>query len=129
MNRIPIAAVRGDDFAAEAALEGDVPQVELVGKADLNVLADFEQFIGAVHEHTQRLRLQVVRVDLRRLEFMNSSCLRCLIRWVGQIQALEPARRYRLILRSNPALVWQKRSLVALTLLANDLLQIDSGES
>jgi hypothetical protein len=128
MSRIPIATVREDDFVAEAALEGDVSQLELVGKADLNVLAAFEQFVDAVHEHTLRLRLQVVRVDLRRLEFMNSSCLRCLIRWVGQIQALDPARRYRIILRSNPGIVWQRRSLVALTLMANDLLQIDSGQ-
>jgi hypothetical protein len=127
MSRIPIAELKGEDFSARASLDGEVPQVELVGKADLEVRADLEQFLDAVHEQTLRLRLALVRVDLRRLEFMNSSCLRCLIRWVGLIQALDPKRRYRMLLVSNPSIIWQKRSLVALSLLASDLLQIDTG--
>ena len=66
--------------------------VVLTGNADLNVKAMLDHFLGAVHEHSQRQHIPEVEVDVRKLEFMNSSCLKCLVGWISRIQDSPPGR-------------------------------------
>jgi hypothetical protein len=126
MSTATVAPISENDFSAQALFGEDSFTITMTGKADLTVSAKLDGFVDAVHSEAQRLQPGTVRVDLRQLEFMNSSCLRSLVRWIGHIQHLESREQYRLTLVSSPSLFWQRRSLLALTLLASELVSLET---
>jgi hypothetical protein len=128
-----IAPVREPDFNADASFggtgAGERPttlMVVLTGNADLNVKTMLDHFLVAVHEASQRQHIPEVEVDVRKLEFMNSSCLKCLVGWISRIQDSPPAEQYRVAFRSSPTMFWQRRSLQALSYLATDLVSVST---
>ena len=128
-----IAPVREPDFNADASFGGTgggerptTLMVVLTGNADLNVKTMLDHFLVAVHEASQRQHIPEVEVDVRKLEFMNSSCLKSLVSWVTQIQDLPRGQQYRVTFLSSPTMYWQKRSLHAICCLANDIVSVES---
>jgi len=121
-----IAAVHDVDFAAEASVNDGVLLATVSGNADLNVRLALERFLAAVHAEARSQSLRQVNLDVRKLAFMNSSCLKSLVVWVTQIQDLPAEQRYQVTLLSSPTLYWQKRSLVAISSLASDIVTIES---
>jgi hypothetical protein len=65
-------------------------------------------------------------VDFRELEFMNSSCFKCFVTWLGIVQDLEPTRQYKIVFASNRELHWQRRSLNALRCFAMGVVTIEA---
>jgi anti-anti-sigma factor len=126
MTATTIETVREMDFTAEAAVKDGALVLSLTGNADLNVKFQLDRFLAAVHAEAQRLNIEEVTVDVRSLEFMNSSCLKCLVGWISQIQDQPPARQYRVSFLSSPSLYWQRRSLHALSCLASDLVTVQN---
>src|SRR5206468_1783958 len=78
MSILAIDPVRDAAFTAEASFKIPTLLVTMSGSADLNMSDPLSRFVDAVHGEAQRLRARDVRLDLRKLEFMNSSCLKCL---------------------------------------------------
>ena len=66
-----------------------------------------------------------VVVDIRKLEFMNSSCFKSLLTWIVRVQDLPEARRHKIRFISNPAYHWQKRSLHSLASMGGGLIEIE----
>ena len=126
MNTVSIEEIRESDFSAEAVVRERTMTVTISGNADLNVKAQLDRFLAGVHSQAQHQRLGEVMVDFRQLDFMNSSCLKCLVSWISQIQDLPAGTRYRLTFVSSQAMYWQKRSLHALSCLASDLVTVQS---
>ncbi len=56
---------------------------------------------------------------------MNSSCFKSFVTWIGEVQDLQPDKQYRIHFRSNPEMLWQRRSLHALRCFAVDLITIE----
>jgi anti-anti-sigma factor len=119
-----IAAVREHEFTATATLRDGVLVLTLTGNADLNVKNQLDRFLTGVHQEAEQLALTDVEVDVRNLEFMNSSCLKCLVGWISRIQDEPPGRQYRVVFQSSPSLFWQRRSLHALSCLASELVSV-----
>jgi hypothetical protein len=63
-------------------------------------------------------------VDVRRLEFMNSSCLASFVWWISTVQEQPAEDRYRIVFLSSPTVYWQRRSLGALATLADDIISV-----
>ena len=112
------------DFRARAGAEGPALHVTLVGNADLNVKSELDRFMSAVHEEARRIGAKDVIMDLKELEFMNSSCLKCLVWWISSVNDLTADRQYHITFLSSPAMYWQRRSLTALAGLAGNLVSI-----
>jgi hypothetical protein len=121
-----IAPVREQEFSAEASLRDGVLVLTLSGNADLNVKGHLDRFLALVHAEAERRSLRDVEVDVRNLEFMNSSCLKCLVGWIGRIQDEPAARQYHISFKSSPDLFWQRRSLHALSCLASELVSVQT---
>jgi len=119
-----ISSIREHEFTAQAALRESVLVVTLSGNADLNVKAQLDRFLSGVHAEAEQRGLTDVEVDVRHLEFMNSSCLKCLVGWISRIQDEPPGRQYRIAFQSSPSLFWQRRSLHALSCLASELVSV-----
>jgi hypothetical protein len=121
-----IEPIREQDFTADVVEGERALIVTIAGNADLNVKVQLDRFLAMVHADAQRLHLEEVTVDFRKLDFMNSSCLKCLVSWITRIQDLPPGHQYRLTFVSSPAMYWQKRSLHALSCLASELVTVQS---
>ena len=123
---LELPTVSGGVMSAEGqAVDGEV-QVRFAGTADVEAKADLEVFVKRLHTEVVRLGAAKVIVDLRELEFMNSSCFKIFVAWLAQVRDLDPDNQYRIHLRSNPNLLWQRRSLAALSCFAVDLVAIET---
>jgi hypothetical protein len=120
-----IPPIEVPDFTAKVSqVEGGL-KMDMVGNADLNVTTMLDRLVDEVHREACRMRAREVIVDVKALEFMNSSCLKSFVWWIGCIQKLEPASQYRLRFLAVNSRYWQRRSLGALAGLALDLVSID----
>jgi anti-anti-sigma factor len=115
-----------NDFAANASASERTILVSLSGTADITVRDQFDHFLREVHQEAQHCRAEEVTVDVRQLEFMNSSCLKCLVWWISTVQEQPVEGKYRIIFVSSPSVYWQRRSLNALACLAGDIITIQS---
>lgn len=119
-----ISPVKDIDFAAEASMNAGSLEIGLSGTADLNVKAELDRFLAEVHQHAGTFGMRQVVVDVRRLEFMNSSCLKSFVWWISSVQAAE--RPYQITFLSSASMYWQRRSLNALACLASDFVSVQS---
>jgi len=119
-----IVTVTGDDFSGTATHEGTVITAHLKGNADYAALDALEMLLTRIHSEATRLGATEMVIDLRQLEFMNSSCFKCFLSWITDIQELETERQYRVKFLSNPQLHWQKRSLHSLRCFAVELITV-----
>jgi hypothetical protein len=117
--------IQEDGFQAEASVESAYMQVALNGTADLTCKRQLDYFLHNLHAQTLKHALNKVSVDLRRLEFIDSSCLKSLAWWVGAVQEQPPDRRYRIVFLSSPTMYWQRQSLGALASMANEIISVE----
>lgn len=119
-----IVNVTGEDFRGTAHHEGTRFQLVLEGNAEYAALDALEMLLDRTHSEALRLGVKDVIVDLRTLDFMNSSGFKCVLSWITTIQELDPEARYRVELLSSARQHWQKRSLNALRCFAVELITV-----
>jgi hypothetical protein len=128
MMTIPALAVAETGFVVNAtAPEADCIRVELVGTADTRAIEPLSKLLPDLHAHAAANQTALVIVDLRALEFMNSSCFKAFVSWITSVQEREHA--YRITFVSNPKFYWQRRSLHALLCFAADLVSLETAVS
>jgi hypothetical protein len=118
--------MKENDFVAQATANERRIQVSLTGTADLTVRTQLDRFLREVHSEAQRCLAEEVTVDVRQLEFMNSSCLKCFVWWISTVQEQPGEGKYRIVFVSSPSVYWQRRSLNALACLANEIITIQA---
>jgi len=96
------------------------------GTADMHAIEPLDTYLGAIHASALERRASRVRVDFRKLEFMNSSCFKSFVSWIGHVQEAAPSERYQIEFQSNAQMHWQRRSLNALRCFAMDLVSIQT---
>jgi hypothetical protein len=121
-----VETMKENDFSAQASANERRIQVSLTGTADLTVRTQLDRFLREVHGEAQRCLAEEVTVDVRQLEFMNSSCLKCFVWWISTVQEQPGEGRYRIVFVSSPSVYWQRRSLNALACLANEIITIQA---
>jgi hypothetical protein len=111
----PNLQVSEEKYSATLLLEELGPRVVLRGTiSTVNPAQVLNPFVDAVHE-TVKGRAGEVRIDLRELEFCNSSGFKAFVHWIELIHAMPEAERYRMHFLSSPTRKWQKTSLLALS--------------
>jgi len=100
--------------------------ISFSGTADMSAIDALDAYLEAIHDIATRRHVERVRVDVRALQFMNSSCFKSFVMWIGLLQDAEPANRYSIEFRSNAEMLWQRRSLNALRCFATDLISIET---
>jgi hypothetical protein len=119
-----VVNVKGQDFAAAADMDNGSIQAWLKGNADYAALDALDMLLERVHAEARRGNVKEAIVDLRQLEFMNSSCFKSFVSWITNIQELEPDHQYKVKFLSNPSMHWQKRSLHSLRCFAVELITV-----
>ena len=126
MNEIALPVEQAAELRARLTLEDAALVAKLSGTADLRVTDSVEAILTRVHQKAMELGIPEVRMDLRELEFMNSSCFKSFVSWISEVSDL-PAGQYRIRFLSNPSILWQRRSLHALSCFAAELITIEAG--
>lgn len=105
--------------------EGESLVVGLIGNADLRAKKEIADMLVALHGAARRLLVREVVIDVRELEFMNSSCFKAFVSWLTDIMELPTDAQYSVRFRSNPSTLWQRRSLHALRSYALMIVKIE----
>ena len=103
-----VETMKETDFTAHASTNERKIQVNLTGTADLTVKNQLDHFLRDVHSQAQRCLAEEVTVDMRQLEFMNSSCLKSLVWWISTVQEQADDGKYRIVFVSSPTVCWQR---------------------
>jgi hypothetical protein len=120
-----IEPIKDDEFGARGLLEGRRVHLHLWGNADLRVKDRLDTFLRQADKLSVEAAVQEVVVDFLRLDFMNSSCLKALVTWLGKVQERPIAEQYGVVFLKNPAAHWQSRSLHALATFAPSMIRIE----
>ena len=126
MNEIALPVEQAAELKAKLIREDGALVAKLSGTADLRVTDSVEAILSRVHQSALELGIAEVRMDLRELEFMNSSCFKSFVSWISEVSDL-PSGQYRIRFLSNPSILWQRRSLHALSCFAAELITIEAG--
>jgi hypothetical protein len=126
VNEIALPVQQAAELRARLTREEQVLIAKLSGTADLRVTDSVEAILTRVHQTALELGIPEVRMDLRELEFMNSSCFKSFVSWISEVSDLT-AGQYRIRFLSNPSILWQRRSLHALSCFAAELVTIEAG--
>jgi hypothetical protein len=118
-----VASFQEEKLRGEAMFDGLNMSVRLTGTGDLRVVGRLDEFLTKVHAEAEQVGVQQVSVDLKELEFMNSSCFKTFVSWLGRVQ--ESKRPYKVRLQASDKFHWQKRSLHALKCFAADHVIIE----
>jgi hypothetical protein len=129
MSSLSSRPIAPSELSASVTAEEQGLLVSLVGTADLRSTEAVESLLAGVHKRALSGAVDEVRVDLRNLEFMNSSCFKSFVTWISQVQDLPEPAQYRIRFLSSPAILWQRRSLNALSCFAAHLVTIESIRS
>jgi hypothetical protein len=114
-------------FRARAEEASDGLTLALSGTADLRAQEALDGFLKDADQHVRDGGAREVIVDLQQLEFMNSSCFKAFVSWIGRLQELPQDRQYKIRFRADQRMLWQRRSLHALACFAVDLIKIEGG--
>ena len=126
MNEIALPVEQAAELRAQLTREDTGLVAKLSGTADLRVTDSVEAILTRVHQKAIELGIPEVRMDLRELEFMNSSCFKSFVSWISEVSDLTTGQ-YRIRFLSNPSILWQRRSLHALSCFAAELVTIEAG--
>jgi hypothetical protein len=126
MTDLDIAKIDNGDLRAQATRDGGSLRVGFVGSADTHAGPALDSLLRSVHKAALAAKTREVIVDFRELEFMNSSCFKAFVAWLGDLQNLDVDKQYRIRFLSDDSKHWQRRSLSALSCFAVDLVQIET---
>jgi hypothetical protein len=126
VNAIEVPSIETSELRARARLETGTILVSFAGSADSRAVQTIDALLTRVHEEAMRLAVPQVTADFREFDFMNSSCFKAFVTWIGSVEDLEPAKQYRIRFLSDANKHWQRRSLEALRCFAADLIAIEA---
>jgi hypothetical protein len=112
-------------FAAQTEQRDQAIFVSMSGNADMDIHERLTKFLHEVHMLAKAVRPVEVVFQFQELYFINSSCMSLLLRFINTIAASRIADQYKVRLRSNPDLRWQRKSFDAMQAYAPDLVSVE----
>jgi hypothetical protein len=122
-----VTPIEGADFNANAANEPDDARlrVQLRGHADVGAKTALAGFVAQLDRAASADWVDEVVVDLRRLDFMNSSCLKTLVTWLNSVRQRPSDEQYPIRFLRDQNAYWQERSLDALKAFAPGIVKVE----
>jgi hypothetical protein len=125
MSDISLPTLPGD-LRAKANQDASKVVLHLRGAAEYQDPKPLDDLLRVLHEASLKGSATEVAVDLREVEFMNSSCFKSLVSWISTLEEIDEARRYKVRFLSDEGVLWQRRSLHALKCFAPSLVSVEN---
>lgn len=111
-----------DTLSIVPRLDGDKLRIAMSGAVEMRDPGDaLNPYWTLIDEEARRRKLQVVELDVRDLNFMNSSGILTLVRWITRCKSAPDC--YRLVLRYDRNVTWQRASIPTLAKLAPNVVE------
>jgi hypothetical protein len=125
MTESRFASLRADGVTIKAQLETDVLRIVMTGSLESrDPRASFDPYWTALDDAIRRERVTRVVLDIRGLEYMNSSGILTLARWLMKVTSHST---YQVVIEHDPDLTWQHSNVPVLAKLAPAVVQVDRG--
>jgi hypothetical protein len=111
-----------DTMSIVPRLDGDTLRVAISGAVEMRDPGDvLNPYWTLIDEEALRRNLKVVELDASDLNFMNSSGILTLVRWITRCKPR--SQGYRLVLRYDHNVTWQRASIPTLAKLAPNVVE------
>jgi hypothetical protein len=104
-------------------IAGSPDRVRFAGTGEAEGAAVLDRFLGLLHRQVLSNELRRVTIELEELEFINSSCLKAMVAWIYKVDT--EGRPYKIHLRRDATMHWQRTSLATLQRLAPEVVVIE----
>ena len=113
MNKIQIENLVYEDVILDISDTDDGVKVCFKGTIDMEYpQAEIEPFLSQIHETVIEKKIKNVYCDYQELSYINSSGLRCLVKWIMQLSEIKDSENaYHLFFILNAEHKWQLSSL------------------
>lgn len=81
-----------------------------------------EPFINEVHNSILENDIKSIKVDLKNLEYLNSSGIKEIVNWVTKLEILEDTKKYMITFYYNPEISWQETFVSSMVYLNQDFV-------
>ena len=89
-----IQEIATSELETETRIAQSTCTVKMIGCAESAALTELDGFLKRLHRLAVDAKVPEVVVDMRSLEFMNSSCFKQFVRWVNTLQESPPDAQY-----------------------------------
>jgi hypothetical protein len=121
-----VAPIQGGEFNAASGRDEGRLRVELRGHADVGAKHALDGFVAEVDKEARGADwVAEVVVDMRSLDFMNSSCLKTIVTWLNNVRLRPEAEQYPIRFVRDRSAYWQERSLDALKAFAPGIVTVE----
>jgi hypothetical protein len=86
MTTIEVPTIETSDLRARASFQAGAIAVQFAGSADSRAVTTIDRLLSKLHDEATRLHVREVIVDFRDFDFMNSSCFKAFVTWIGTVQ-------------------------------------------
>jgi hypothetical protein len=121
-NPSPFAPLSADGVNLVPKLDNNVLRIAMSGAVEMRdpgiVL---NPYWNGIDDEVRQRGIQRVEVDLRNLNFMNSSGILTLVRWITRAKG-HGAKGYRIVLLFDRNVTWQRTSIPTLAKLAPEMV-------
>lgn len=126
MSKLGIDPIIQDKIKIDVEDEADGIKVVFNGDIDMedpSIILDplFEK----IHIGTLDLKIPEVIVDFKGLNFLNSSGIKALAKWIMKLAMLPPDQKYKILIQHNKSITWQVTSLPTLTFLVPGAVKVE----
>jgi hypothetical protein len=121
-----ITEIATSDLKTETEIARSAFTVKMMGSAETGAMTELDGFLKRLHESAVDAKVPEVVIDMRSLEFMNSSCFKQFVTWINTLQEAPTESQYRVRFVADEKKHWQSRSLGALACFAVDLIRIEN---
>jgi hypothetical protein len=119
------ASLRADGVTIHAQPEHDVLRIVVTGSLESrDPRAALDPYWTALDAAIRREHIARVVLDIRGLDYMNSSGILTLARWLINVTAHSA---YSVVIEHDPDVTWQHSNVPVLAKLAPTVVQVDSG--
>jgi len=122
-----ITEISNADLRTRTEVDRASVTTKLLGNAETESSRELAAYLGALHQLASEWKLREVVVDLRALEFMNSSCFKTFVGWISSLQDAPVDLQYKVRFLADEKKHWQRRSLDALAGFAMDLIHVEAA--
>lgn len=122
MARHPFASLEAPGVHINAQLDDGVLRLTMSGSVEeRDPAARFDPYWQALDETARREGVRQVQLDISGLDFMNSSGILTLVRWMMKVKE-QPA--YEILIQHDRELTWQKTNVPVLAKLAPTVVRV-----
>lgn len=118
-----ISPLNAEGLSVTPSNDGGVIRLAVSGAVEMrDPGALLNPYWSRVDEETRRTGTKRVEVDLRDLNFMNSSGILTLVRWITKAKTHPSNDAYQLVLQYDRNVTWQRTSIPTLAKLAPNVV-------